>query len=188
MVSYCLGKPSCGTSAVTVLNSATPAFPMSDGSALSLLSTSGKVQLKALSRRKQHEQKRHERRLLARQLRNNKRQEALQRHRERGTASTPPLLVALVSLHQAAPPQQALSLLTAADPDLTVTRSEQGVTHVRSVGNRIGQQYGHAAPVIYMNRHTACLVILCFPLLGFCSFAADLQELSVFCSISLEST
>ena len=117
---------------------------MSDGSTLSLLSISGKVQLKALSRRKQHEQKRHERRLLARQLRNNKRQEALQRHRERGTASTPPLLVALVSLHQAAPPQQALTLLTAADPDLTVTRSEQGVTHVRSVGDRIGQQYGHS--------------------------------------------
>ena len=96
------------------------------------LSTSGKVQLKALTRRKQHEQKRHERRLLARQLRDNKRQEALRRQRARGTAGAPPLLVALVSLHPAAAPDQALALLTAADPDLTVTRSQQGVTHVRS--------------------------------------------------------
>ena len=93
----------------------------------------GKVQLKALTRRKQHEQKRHERRLLARQLRDNKRQEALQRRRSRGTADTPPLLVAVVPLHQAAAAPAALHLLTAADPDLTITRSPQGVTHVRSV-------------------------------------------------------
>ncbi|KAF0289087.1 Pre-rRNA-processing protein TSR1 [Amphibalanus amphitrite] len=90
----------------------------------------GKVQLKALTRRKQHEPKRHERRLLARQLRDNKRQEALQRGRWRGTADTPPLLVAVVALHQAAAAQSALRLLTAADPDVTVTRSEQGVTHI----------------------------------------------------------
>ncbi|XP_037091319.1 pre-rRNA-processing protein TSR1 homolog [Pollicipes pollicipes] len=93
----------------------------------------GKVQLKALTRRKQHDQKRHERRLQARQIRANKRQEALNRRRALGTASTPPFLVALVPLHGGASAREALALLTAAEADLTVTQSPQGVTHI-SVG------------------------------------------------------
>lgn len=84
-----------------------------------------------LGRKKQHEQKKHERRLLARQLRANKRQEALSRRRALGTASTPPFLVAVVSLHAEAAQAQAVTLLATAETEATVSRSPQGLTHIR---------------------------------------------------------
>ncbi|XP_055958411.1 pre-rRNA-processing protein TSR1 homolog [Patella vulgata] len=89
----------------------------------------GRVNLKTLSKKNSFFMKKTERKNQSAVLRKQKREEAFEKKRQRGTSGTPPTFVVIVSLHRDVNTDSCLECLKTCDDELIVKRNEQGITH-----------------------------------------------------------
>lgn len=94
------------------------------------MQSTGKVSLKALSRRQKQLASRDQRRNQASQVRKNKRDEVFAKKRSLGGESTAPFLVCVLPLHTEVDPKSALAILENCDPTASVHHSPSGVLHI----------------------------------------------------------
>ncbi|XP_068905473.1 pre-rRNA-processing protein TSR1 homolog [Tenebrio molitor] len=90
----------------------------------------GKVSVKTLSKANKRELNKEQRRHQALQIRQNKRNEVLNKKRSLGGLDYAPFLVCLVPLSKNADPKQALECLTKCDSEAIINKSPTGVTHI----------------------------------------------------------
>lgn len=94
------------------------------------VATKGKVSIKSLTKRQKKELNKDQRRHQALQIRQNKRDEILNKKRALGSANYAPFLVCVLPLHQQMDANTALSILTYCEEEADVIKSSSGVTHV----------------------------------------------------------
>ncbi|XP_059476926.1 pre-rRNA-processing protein TSR1 homolog [Neocloeon triangulifer] len=104
----------------------------------------GKVAAKTITKSNRRELRREERRNQAAQVRSKKREEAFAQKRQIGTARTPPILVAIISLSRDVDPIVARDKLQQGDPDTITTVSGEG--HVHMSVPRLKQRFSLYAP------------------------------------------
>ncbi|ESO91202.1 hypothetical protein LOTGIDRAFT_105531 [Lottia gigantea] len=92
-------------------------------------SNKGRVNIKCLSKKNSLFMKRAERRNQSVILRKQKRDEAFEKKRQRGTSGTPPTFVVIVSLHSDINSVACLELLKTCDEDIIIQSNEQQITH-----------------------------------------------------------
>ncbi|XP_046372243.2 pre-rRNA-processing protein TSR1 homolog isoform X1 [Haliotis rufescens] len=92
--------------------------------------TKGRVNVKVLSKRSRQSMKKAERRNQALQMRKQKRDEVLEKKRNRGGTNTPPHFVVVVSLDRNIDTKVLLDLLKIADDSAVVKQNEQGILHL----------------------------------------------------------
>lgn len=93
--------------------------------------TTGRVNVKAFTKKAKKELSREQRKNKCKQMRKLKRDETASRKRALGTAGSPPFLVTVVPLSPNINPRTALKTLTACEDGATVTTSSQGIVHLR---------------------------------------------------------
>jgi pre-rRNA-processing protein TSR1 len=92
---------------------------------------SGRTSAKTFTKKAQHELRKAERKNKAAQIRQKKRDEILLKKRSMGSATSPPLLIAIVPLCEKIDSYSILELLKQADDEAVITLSREGVTHIR---------------------------------------------------------
>jgi hypothetical protein len=97
---------------------------------LNFINSTGKVSVKTLSKANKRELNKEQRRHQALQIRQNKRNEVLNKKRSLGGLDYAPFLVCLVPLSKNADPKQALECLTKCDSEAIINKSPTGVTHI----------------------------------------------------------
>lgn len=101
----------------------------------SLFSTSnlspGRVQLKTITKRKNQELGREDRRRKANQLRSKKREDVLTKKRALGGNDTAPFLTAIIPLGETSNIKKLIKLLRECDPEIKIETTGCNVTHIK---------------------------------------------------------
>ncbi|KAK3578778.1 hypothetical protein CHS0354_035687 [Potamilus streckersoni] len=93
--------------------------------------TKGRVNIKVLTKKSKHVQRKNDRRYQAQQLRKQKREEVLAKKRNRGGHGTPPYFVVIVALDKTVDTKAVMDLLKTCDETLVVDeQNEQGIQHI----------------------------------------------------------
>ncbi|XP_060084844.1 pre-rRNA-processing protein TSR1 homolog [Ylistrum balloti] len=90
----------------------------------------GRVNVKTLSKRHKQQARKNDRRHQAQQVRKQKRDEVLEKKRNRGSQGSPPHFVVILPLHKDIDCDAVLQLLKNCDETAVVSQNEQGICHI----------------------------------------------------------
>lgn len=90
----------------------------------------GNVNLKVLGMKRKSKTTKNDRRYQANQLRSKKREDALMKKRQLGTAVNPPFLIAVIPLGFSPIPEKLMDLIMKADEEAKITYAKEHVFHL----------------------------------------------------------
>uniref|UniRef100_U5EVS0 Pre-rRNA-processing protein TSR1 homolog n=1 Tax=Corethrella appendiculata TaxID=1370023 RepID=U5EVS0_9DIPT len=104
----------------------------------------GKVSVKTISKKNNRLLKREDRRLQAKQIRKNKREEIIAKKRQIGGEATAPFLTCLLPLHENIDVNSALTLIEGCDEEAIIGRTSKNISHVHVP--RFRQRFSFVTP------------------------------------------